>query len=193
MSTEDLLKSSIDNRDKVEIVYNGGSQPGTVRTITPISIKNDKLRAYCHLTGETKQFFIDKIELSEIKSNLTKPYMLGSQYRHYETVGDLLREKSDSIKKLGWSIESSCHSISLHKISKKGKSLKSYDIKIEYDELTYDMVMDLNGDFNKVNIRQKQRPWTIRSNYENTRTFKNLDSAISVCMELAEKHAPVQK
>lgn len=51
-NVEHVLVDAIENKQSLTVVYLGGSQPGTLRNISPISINGDKLRARCHSTME---------------------------------------------------------------------------------------------------------------------------------------------
>ena len=62
-NVEHVLVDAIENKQSLTVVYLGGSQPGTLRNISPISINGDKLRARCHSSGAVKVFNLGKIQL----------------------------------------------------------------------------------------------------------------------------------
>jgi DNA polymerase-3 subunit epsilon len=51
----------------IEMIYQGGTDPGVPRMITPISVRssglNEYIIAYCHRTGRVKTFRLDRVEL----------------------------------------------------------------------------------------------------------------------------------
>lgn len=56
-----------EKKTMIEIIYQGGTDPGVPRMITPISIRNNGVReyivAYCHRTGRVKTFRLDRVEM----------------------------------------------------------------------------------------------------------------------------------
>ncbi|MDA6709672.1 hypothetical protein OSL02_25410, partial [Escherichia coli] len=64
-----ILLDAIENKKSLTVIYLGGSQPGTLRDISPISISEDKLRARCHSTNAVKFFNIGKIQLPREGAN----------------------------------------------------------------------------------------------------------------------------
>lgn len=51
----------------IEVIYQGGTDPGVPRMITPISVRSkgftEYIIAYCHRTGRVKTFRLDRVEL----------------------------------------------------------------------------------------------------------------------------------
>jgi hypothetical protein len=43
MTTEERLREAIKVGEVVKVVYNGGTQPGVLREIAPVSIRNGKV------------------------------------------------------------------------------------------------------------------------------------------------------
>lgn len=61
-----LLQQVIDCQGDLDIVYQGGTSPGTIRRIAPLKILDDaKLAAYCRTSGAKKTFMLNKIALPD--------------------------------------------------------------------------------------------------------------------------------
>lgn len=71
MSKESVLQEAITTGEVLRIRYEGGSQPGAERDISPISLKEGKVRARCYSSNAVKLFVIDKITILDqrISSN----------------------------------------------------------------------------------------------------------------------------
>lgn len=64
MGLLEKLDEAIKNEEVLTIVYNGGSQPGAKRKITPLEIHPPYLDAYDHIINVRKTFRLDKIEIA---------------------------------------------------------------------------------------------------------------------------------
>ena len=60
----EIIEAAMSNKEPIWIKYNGGTDPGSVRSIEPISWKNKPLRfeAICQQSGIIKTFRLDRIE-----------------------------------------------------------------------------------------------------------------------------------
>jgi hypothetical protein len=181
------LREAIKTGEVLEITYQGGSQPGTCRAISPIRIENDKVRARCLNSRAVKLFVIKKIVIiNNVKQTELSEWSVSTQpSHHYKSISELLEQKRDVFIGLGWHIESDEDHLSLHKRWKNGKPHKGSDISLDYEEYTYDLVVDMDGKEHEENLRKKTRPWIVRGKNKNTRTFGKLDAAAEVFIELA--------
>ena len=68
-SIRDLLTEACVNGEVVRIIYHGGSQPGTVRAISPIEVSKSEVRARDLAVGIAKTFKLAKIELAEASTS----------------------------------------------------------------------------------------------------------------------------
>jgi len=195
MNTEDRLLEAIQSGEVVKIIYHGGSQPGTLRDIAPISIKNGKVRARCLLSNTTKMFVVDKIEIaeSEIHPEATEWQLGAEPSQQYDDISCLLNKKRDFLIGLGWHIEASPDSLSLHRCRKNGSPLKGSDVSLNYEEYTYDLMADEDGNLHKENWRKRQRPWTVRGKKQNSKALSGLDNAAATFLEWAYELAPAPK
>ncbi|MCD1631376.1 WYL domain-containing protein [Marinobacter shengliensis] len=59
------LEEAIETGEVLTIVYNGGSQPGATRKISPIKIEGAKVRARCFSTNAVKLFNLEKVVIPD--------------------------------------------------------------------------------------------------------------------------------
>jgi predicted DNA-binding transcriptional regulator YafY len=58
------LLDAIDTGEVLLVRYSGGTQPGTIRQISPVGfVGSDKIRAACLATGRDKLYFFSKMEI----------------------------------------------------------------------------------------------------------------------------------
>jgi hypothetical protein len=188
----DILQKAIDNAEVIKIKYHGGSQPGTVRKISPISISNDKVIARCLSSNSVKAFIISKIELCEsnnqddgIEWDPAKKSEV--KYGSFAIFCDLHRSELES---LGWHVNSDANFISIHRRFKNGNPLKGSDVSLYYEEFTSDVFVDMDGEFREENVRKRQRPWMVSVRGMQSRTYGNLDKAADLFMEHAKLLSP---
>jgi hypothetical protein len=84
----EALENAIDSSATLRVRYFGGSSPGGEREIQPISVKDGKVRARCLLSGETKTFIVEKMELVVEVSPSKLASTLPPQVVTYESVDD---------------------------------------------------------------------------------------------------------
>ena len=192
MSVVERLKEASENGEIVQIIYHGGSQPGTLREIAPISIKSGKGRARCLRSHAVKSFVIEKIvivdrnkplDVMEWQPNANKPLL------QYNSIAELLEKKREFLNRLGWHIQSDEDYVSLHRRSKNGKPLKGSDVSLNYEEYTY---FGDDGEFHADEKRKKIKPWTLRGKNKDTRTYGNFDAAANVFIDWAESMTPTK-
>lgn len=63
MANEKRLQEAIDDGEELKVIYQGGSQPGSLREIAPISLKNGKVSARCFTSNAVKSFLLEKISI----------------------------------------------------------------------------------------------------------------------------------
>lgn len=192
MTKIQLLKSAIDANLTIEIVYFGGSKPGTKRKIIPISVAAGKIRARCHATGVIKQFLIDKISFPDKDSEDAQNWeTVTVDEPAINSVDDLLAVSQKQIEEQGWHISHSPDHISLHRCFKNGKPMKGWEVCMDYEEMTHDEFFDLETlELKQENHRKRVRPWTLRGKGFDTRTYKDLAKAHNTFIEWASLLAP---
>jgi hypothetical protein len=196
VATKKRLQEAIEAGEVLKIIYQGGSQPGTLRAIAPINIEGKKVRARCFNSNSFKLFAIDKIIIieGEVQTKAIKWQLNVKQIPHYESIIALIEEKRAFLSGFGWHIESNSNCLSLHRQSKNGKPLKGSDVSIDYEENTDDcgfiLVVGLDSESHEENMIKRQRPWIVRGTNMVTKTFGSLDKAAEVFLERAKLLAP---
>lgn len=195
MSTEDRLRQAIESGEVLKVIYHGGSQPGSLREIAPISIKSGKVSARCYTSNTVKSFALDKIVIVEGETQLSaaqwQPGLVKPE--QYASIAEILENQKDLLLQLGWHIESDQNHLSLHRRFKTGKPLKGSDVSLDYEEYAYDLVAGLDGEVHEENYRKRQRPWTVRGKNQDTKTYSHLDKAAEVFLEWAKLLSPLAK
>ncbi len=102
------LKSAIADHQEIDIVYAGGSKPGSVRRILPVSIRDSILKAKEANSGILKSFKLDLITLV---------YSIPEEqpFRHYTSLHDLLLLEGSLILKSELYLEADPFHIALYK------------------------------------------------------------------------------
>ncbi len=183
-TAEERLLVAIHAGRTIRVVYNGGSQPGTVRQITPTGVINGKVRAYCHASQIMKLFTIDKISIvdDEGTPGLTS-WQPGPTPPRYTSLETLMEDHRNDFIEHGWYIKTSKDHLSLHRTFKNGKPMKGEEVSIHFEEYTCDLIMDEEGAIREQNVRKKQRPWMVTAKNKPTRTYGSLDAAVTQFLE----------
>jgi hypothetical protein len=192
-SIRDTLVEACDNGEVIRIVYHGGSQPGTVRDISIITICGLDVRARDLAVGTTKNFNLAKIELAD--PSTTAPHYNPNHPPDVEptgTIREVFDEMAGVLKSLGWHVEISDDAISLCRYFKNGRPRKASDIKLCYSEYVTDAFVDADGIFNEEK-RRSTRPYRLTSRIDaSAKTFKKISSAVSGFLIQAHAQAPVK-
>ena len=180
-----ILLDAIENKKSLTVIYLGGSQPGTLRDISPISISEDKLRARCHSTDAVKFFNIGKIQLPSDSSMITVPY--GSlELKVYETMQSVYEDFHSLYPEGRWGVEFKDHEFALFDFFKNGKRKKTAFMAIQFmerqeDETRTEITIDvsLSGVVISEGARTpKRRPWVVTGpGRGELRTYSTLDKA----------------
>ena len=192
MTTEKRLQEAIEAGERVQIKYNGGSQPGVLRHIGPIVLKDGKVRARCYNSNVVKLFMVKKIKIMKDQGNISiaKWNSEKKPTKRFKSIIELLEKENGFFTELGWHIENDKDRISLHRRYKNGNAMKRPDVSLNYEELTCDLVIGLDGEEHEENIRKRQRPWIVRGKKQSTKTFGSLNKAAEMFMDWAKLLAP---
>ncbi|WP_144318722.1 WYL domain-containing protein [Serpentinimonas raichei] len=188
MILDDLLKA-IENGATLRIRYFGGSSAGSESELQPISVNDGELRALCTLSGETKTFVIDKMELviegvaSVLAAAYPPPVLL------YPTVNEFAAFHTASLQEQGWEILHEGQSLTLHRKLKNGKLIQNPDVALQFEAVTHDAIFD-GEKFLEANHRDRSRPWIVRAKNKNTKTFGDFGRAQVTFLEFAKALAP---
>ena len=192
MTTEERLQEAIDAAEIVRIIYNGGSQPGTLRDIAPMSISNGKVRARCINSNTVKSFMVELIQVVDGKENpkTTEWSPNAKPTTQYEFLSEVLEKEKNLLSGLGWHIENDRNRISLHRRFKNGNPMKGSDVSLDYEAFTYDSVLGPDGELHEENRRKRQRPWSVRGKNKHTNSYASLDKAAKLFIEWAKLLSP---
>lgn len=188
MILKELLKA-IENGTPLRVRYFGGSSPGGERDLQPLSVKDGKVRALCTLSGETKTFVIEKMEVvvegvaSVLAATHSSPVSL------CPTVDEFAANHSASLQEQGWVILLEGQSLSLHRTFKTGKLIQNPDVALQFEAVTHDLVFD-GEQVLEANHRDRSRPWIVRAKNQNTKTFGDFGKAQIAFLEFAKALAP---
>jgi len=192
LSVLDKLQESINTAKTLKVRYHGGSQPGTIREIVPISIFKNKIRAKCLSSNAVKTFLIDKIEIFDTSNPSTTWNKEAITKIEYTSLKEVYEQNLSKLEKLGWHIELEESAIFLCRKFKSGKPLKGSDISLNFEEYTYDLIFYDEDDIREENHRKRQRPWIVRTKNLETRTFGKLDKAVHLLIEQAILLSPIK-
>lgn len=167
-----ILTEARETGEILKVKYFGGSQPGSIRQLSPIKISQTEIRAREIETGAVKTFLLDKMELVDSLTIQTN-YVPNKKEVEPLTIREGLSSKIETLTTLGWHVNLDENSISLHKYFKNGKVRKGADVGItKYTE-------------------NPSRPFYVYStNFVSARTFGKILSAISLFNEEAKLNAP---
>ena len=188
---EERLREAINTGEVLDVIYQSGSQSGTIREISPISIRNGRVQARCLSSHTVKLFNIEKITIvdPDKPQQALKWQASAKPIHHYNSITELFEKEKDFLIQLGWHIENCNDSLSLHNRFKNGKPRKSSDISLNYEEYAYDALYGDDGEFHEEK-RKKVKPWTVRSKDMDTRTYGHFDAAANMFIDWAESLAP---
>ena len=176
MDMVELLQKASKTGEVIFVVYHGGSQPGTKRMISPISVSPTDVEARCLSTGELRHFLISKLEV--VGSDSPAPEYDANQVPKKlgpESFDECVNKFRSELENLGWIVKTENLSISLHSHFKNGKLRKTPEIGILFME------------------ENKYRPWyTFAPNLEKAKSFADLGEAFIFLVEKAHACKPKQ-
>ncbi len=199
MNVEASLKEALETGEVLKVRYHGGSQPGALREIAPISVNGDKVRARCYSSDAVKTFVISKVEIVGFAKKGDEWEKGKEQKSEYVSLSCVLDKNSNLFDELGWYIESELSGdqqfLSLHARFKNGNPKKGAVIDLSYEKYAYEMVVDWESDSEYIEpvpeiTGERKRPWTVRAKKETTKSFGSLDKAAAPFLEWAVKYAP---
>lgn len=187
-----VLNNSVKTGEVVHIIYHGGSQPGSSREISPITVTPNEVRARDLSTGIVKVFLLSKIEFFNANSNspIYDPNA-PPKVEDVRTIEQAFIQKISELEKLGWKVVLTQDEIFLYSYFKNGKIRKSPDVYLSYNEFNIDSTFDLEtNDF--INVKNKStRPYRLCSkSLSTTHTFSHMSKAFDLFFSEAKINAP---
>lgn len=184
VTVRDEINRAINNKQSIDIIYDGGSQPGLPRIIHPLELTGDKVKARCIRSNKVKLFSVQKITIinKDQVPDLTQQYIHTPLPPVFTDVNDVLKFYRDTLTGQGWHIISNSETISLHRYFKNGNPKKGADVSLHYEEYTYDAVFD-GEEYREENKRKRTRPWIVRAKSNDTCTYGTLNKAADKFIE----------
>ena len=171
------LQEAIKTGEILSVIYHGGSQPGSVRQLSPIKVTSRDVRAREVSSGAVKTFLVEKMELESSTSSI-RQYDPDAKSNNIEpaSIKEAFQDQVEKLKGLDWHVELEQNAISLHRYFKNGKVRKGADTGItKYDD-------------------NPSRPFYVYGpSLASARTFGKLSSAINLFIEESKTHAPNNK
>ena len=162
------------------VKYNGGSRPGTTRSIIPTKISGDRLFAFCEESGSNKSFILSKMELANNEERNYAEYVNISELVNLDEV---VQSHLEQWTNLGWHVEYDRDYISLFSKFKNVKIFKHPSVGICFEEYKY-AYTEWDGDGNEINQFEKaERPWMVFGKGRQTVTYKDISKAIDRFIE----------
>jgi predicted DNA-binding transcriptional regulator YafY len=192
MELHDVIERATAAHEPVRVIYHGGSAPGMVRTITPIELLRDQVRARCHVTGAAKLFKLDRLELATGDAGEHAEYTGEPAAPAFDSLSDVLEHAIDTLEGMGWVVrieeEPDRAAILLARRFKNGKPRKTPDVSLSWERYSVQEIFD--GESFSEERHEKTRPYSTRAQGESTRSFSDLDRAAHAFLECASKHRP---
>ena len=188
----DTLLAASRTGEVVKIIYRGGTQPGTVREISPVSVSESEIQARDMTSGIVKRFNLSKIELAD-DNTVARPYDPNAipQPEPFQSIESAFGPRITELEKMGWYVTLAENGIALRHFFKNGKPLKSSDISLTYDEFIVEQFYDPDLDDWVTAKHPSARPYQlVGTTFRTARTFKSLSSAMNLFMEEARINAP---
>lgn len=169
------------NGEILKIIYNGGSQPGTIRAIFPLNIIDNKVVAKCLASNEKKEFVLDKIEICEDQNIIPNYDPKFKALPKYNCLEDIYNRHCQELEKAGWLVKLYENALKLYqeKIFKNGNKKLIEKISLLYIDTGIRTHIDIDGNEVNETIVYKN-PW-----YVDGRQYKFIDKAVERFLELA--------
>ncbi|MEN2980969.1 hypothetical protein P7L78_19040 [Tistrella bauzanensis] len=165
-----MLKDAASHQSPIQIIYMGGSIPGTTRSIVPISITAHHVRAHCIRSGQNKLFALDMVYIPSPGEN----YMAYDLKRkEFENIPDVIIHYAEDILRAGWTFEADAMSITLFGNDYKGNTDRRPKLSIRYE------TGETDGSFEEQS-KPRVKPWVVGSV-----SFSNLSNAANRFIESA--------
>lgn len=171
----ELLEQAKESGEVLKVRYMGGSDPGSVRLISPVNFKGAHLWARCMASGRVKQFCLDKLELcsQDEDVSLVSQDEIIPRLATFSGAADFMVEDLESA---GWLVSIEDQELSLYRRFKNGKRRKHPDACFFYWDEVVVVEYAPDGDY-EVFVKPADRPWVVECDGYRTVRFKNLGKA----------------
>lgn len=192
MSKEEVLKEAITTGELLRITYDGGRQPGAERDISPISVKDGKVRARCYSSNAVKLFVVDKITILGSSSGDGQEWTPGVVKKpDWNSISEIVEAHREEWEAAGWHIVTAEDHIDLHMYGKHKKLLKYPTVSIHYHPTTTRHYFDWLGDGGEVSeVVENKTPWTVTAKNFSGSSFKYFEKAANRFIERSRQITP---
>ncbi|MEM9304401.1 MAG: hypothetical protein AAGE01_19985 [Pseudomonadota bacterium] len=187
----ELLRDAAETGEVLRMKYHGGSQPGSVRQISPLAVEADRLRARCMATDRVKRYYLDRIELLGSGPGDSDYDLERIEAEPPSSLTEGLTPHKERLESAGWVLVIDRNSASVHRRFKNGKVRKTGDVGIHFreDDDVEDWIADGDGELTvRFGTYNYQRPWSV-SGLSGTSNFSHLGRAIEKFIRLCEEAA----
>lgn len=168
MDAEQQIQNAIDTKQKINVIYNGGSMSGQSRVLGPISIKGNKVRAKCYTTNALKTFLMERIQVIAENGELTKDrsseISQPPKVEPQQTLVDIKNAIAPHFPVEQWLIElnENTKDLSIYARFKNGNPKKLPELQVCFEEYRTELEIDeQTGDFKEVTIKRTKN-WVVR-------------------------------
>ena len=183
-ATEERLKAAIKYGEILAIIYQGGSQPGTLRYIIPMHIDDEKVRARCLVSHQYKFYLTDKIEIVEGAPPEDSVKYQRNVPPKYQSLKEFIQKNRDELLNFGFHIQADDECLALHEFFKNGKPKKGPILSICYEEYSYSHAEFLPNGEPKEIYKRKRSPWVVWCKIHPSKHYSKLDRAAKYFFEL---------
>lgn len=170
MDIQPIIKAAIETGEVIMVVYDGGHDPSSIREIVPIQVDGEYVQALCVASQSVKTFIIAKMRIAMAGETATYNPLCAAEP---VSLAAAIEPFLETIATLGWHLELTDTSASLHERFKTGKPKRGQAVLISYSKDT------------------PSRPWYVRIEIKGIgRSFGNLSKAITLFMEGANIRYP---
>lgn len=174
------VKNAVGTGEVLKVVYHGGSQPGTIREIVPVSISGDTVWAICLESNRRKQFILSKIEFpgeggASMRYEFTSTpqwedftAFMADMCERYATRGYTLKGMLDGNGELV--------GVGVHEFTQAGKPRVHPTWKLEYLTTRREFEIDAQGR-EVVTIKPRAKCWVLSERGKRPQSYGTLAAA----------------
>ncbi len=187
-----ILERAAETGEAVRIVYHGGSQPGAVREIRPLTVSQSETIAL-DSTGTRKTFRLERIKLAGAGASYPAyDPALSTDPEDGRPLAAVFMHSVAELEDLGWHVEVANHSVTLSRYFKNGRPRRAPDVSIWFAEFTAESFIELDGTESDYK-RHSALPYHVSSpNLSRTLSFQRLSRAVAAFWEEARALAPAR-
>jgi len=185
MSAKDeSVKTLLTIGRELEIIYHGGSQPGSLRRVVPVAFDEKYLRARDVTGGQrVKQFLLDRVEIpSQDSSAVNYEPELRRELPEPASVQEAVLPYMTALEEQGWHVHLDDSEVELYSCLKNGNLRKTPTISLSFEPEIHEYYWDEGKDEEVMDTRPSKRPWHVGKN-----SFSKLSKALTKFLLLAEE------